>query len=443
MSEGGFIDRRSVLSLGVGATAAAALSASAQIQRFRPRPPFLWGAATAGHQVEGNNIAADIWLLEQVTPSVFAEPSGDACDSLHRWREDVALVKTLGLNCYRFSVEWPRIEPAKGQFSRAWLDHYRAMVDHCRDLGLAPVVTFNHFTTPRWFAAAGGWEQRDAAELFARYCDHVARAMAAGISHALTFNEPNLALGGKWAEHSPPPAFLAKMAANVAAAAKASGSDRFSVLNAGDPTPMIPGITAAHVAARAAIKAVRGDLPVGLSLAIPDNVAVDGDSGIERKRSEIYGPFFAVMDKDDFVGVQTYGRAFVGRDRDVAPPADAPKRPNGKEWFPAAIGNVLRYVHKATGKPVLVTENGIDADDDTERARFIPEAIASVEAATADGVPVLGYIHWSLLDNFEWLSGYGPKFGLVAVDRTTFKRTPKPSAKVLGRIARAGGTGRG
>ena len=107
-----------------------------------------------------------------------------------------------------------------------------------------------------------------------------------------------------------------------------------------------------------------------------------------------------------------------------------------RSWYPDAIGNVVRYAHRATGKPILVTENGIDAADDAIRQRFIPAAVASVLTAAHDGVPVLGYIHWSLLDNFEWLSGYGPKFGLVAVDRTTFKRTVKPSARILGRIAR-------
>ncbi|MFC0205357.1 glycoside hydrolase family 1 protein [Novosphingobium soli] len=433
------IDRREA----IGLVAAGTALASSGIARAAPRTPFLWGAATAGHQIEGNNVNADIWLLEQVRPSVFAEPSGDACDSLHRWREDVAIVRALGLNCYRFSVEWARIEPAKGQFSQAYLDHYARIVDHCREQGLAPVVTFNHFTCPRWFAAEGGWENRQAPDLFARYCDRVARRMAAGISHALTFNEPNLALGGSWSATPPPAAFMERMAASVAAAAKASGSDRFSVLNAGDPRPMIPGIIAAHGKGRDAIRAACGDLPVGMSLAIPDNVPVGLDSGIERKRREIYAPFFAVTDKDDFIGVQTYGRAWVGRDRDVEPPADAIRGADGKPWYPDAIGQVLRYVHEATGKPVLVTENGIDAADDALRQRFIPSAIASVEAAKADGVPVLGYIHWSLLDNFEWLSGYGPKFGLVAVDRTTFKRTPKPSSKLFGAIARAGGTKRG
>ena len=433
----GAINRRGVLGLGAAGAVAASLPA-----RAAASDTFLWGAATAGHQVEGNNVNADIWLLEQVKPTVFAEPSGDACDSLNRWREDVAIVKALGLNCYRFSVEWARIEPAPGQFSQAYLDHYARIVDHCRDQGLAPVVTFNHFTTPRWFAAAGGWENRDAPDLFGRYCDRVARAMAAGISHALTFNEPNLALGGRWAATPLPQAFLDRMAACVAAGAKASGSDRFSLLNGGDPTPMIPGVTAAHVKGREAIRAVRGDLPIGLSLAIPDEVATVRNSAIERRRADVYGPFFAVMDKDDFVGIQTYGREFIGRDRGVAPPVNIQKRPDGKEWFPAAVGNVVRYAHKATGKPVLVTENGIDAADDSERARFIPEAIASIEAARADGVPVLGYIHWSLLDNFEWMSGYGPKFGLVSVDRTTFRRTVKPSARLYGGIARAGGTKR-
>lgn len=432
----GLIDRRGVLGIG----AAAAASAAAAPLRAAQRPGFLWGAATAGHQIEGNNVNADIWLLEQVTPTVFAEPSGDACDSLNRWREDVGIVKALGLNAYRFSVEWSRIEPAKGQFSQAYLDHYARIVDHCRALGLAPIVTLSHFTSPRWFSAAGGWENKDAPDLFSRFAERVTRAMGAGMSHVLTFNEPNLAMGGRWAASPPPRAFIDRMTASVAAAAKASGSDRFSLLNAGDTAPMIPGVVAAHVKAREAIRAVRGDLPIGMSLAIPDEVATVPDSAIERKRADVYGPFFAVTDKDDFLGIQTYGRDYIGKDRGVAMPADAPKRPDGREWYPRAVGNVVRYAHKATGKPILVTENGIDAADDAERVRFIPEAIASVEAAMADGVPVLGYIHWSLLDNFEWFMGYGPKFGLVAVDRTSFKRTVKPSARLFGQIASAGGT---
>ncbi|WP_294080867.1 family 1 glycosylhydrolase [Sphingomonas sp.] len=418
------------------------MPAYAKTRAATPRgAQFLWGAATAAHQVEGNNVNADIWLLEQVTPTVFAEPSGDADDSLHRWREDVGIVRGLGLTCYRFSVEWSRIEPAKGQFSQAYLDYYSRIVDYCRELGLAPVVTFNHFTTPRWFAASGGWIQKDAPALFARFADKVARAMAGSISHAVTFNEPNLALGGVWpTETRDNSEFEAKVAAMTAAAARASGSDRFDVLNAGDPRPMIPGLIEAHRQARAAIKAVRGDLPLGLSLALSDDVGIGPDNALGRKRKIVYEPFFELARDDDFIGVQTYGRAFIGKTGPVEGPKDTPRRANGGEWYPSAIGNTIRYAHEATGKPVLITENGIDAADDTERARFIPEAIASVEKARIDGVPVIGYIHWSLLDNFEWLSGYGPKYGLVAVDRKTFARTIKPSARLLGRIARNGGT---
>jgi len=426
------LDRREVLGLGLAVAAASRTAQAAP-------PDFLWGAATAGHQVEGNNINADIWLLEQVQPTVFAEPSGDACDSLHRWRDDIDIVKALGLNCYRFSIEWSRIEPAKGQFSQAYLDHYARMADYCGERGLAAVVTFSHFTTPRWFAAEGGWENPESPKLFARFCERAGGALAARISHALTFNEPNLALGERWSAAPPPDAFRARMAACIAAAARASGSTRFSLLMGGeDPRPMIPNVVAAHQLARAAIKSSRSTLPVGLSLAMPDEVALVPDSALERKRADVYGPFLAAAAHDDFIGVQVYGRDYVGRDRSVPGPADIERRSNGKEWFPSAVGNVVRHVHQVTGKPVLVTENGIDAEDDAERARFIPEAVRSVLAARDVGVPVFGYIHWSLLDNFEWLSGYGPRYGLVAVDRRTFKRTPKPSAEVLGRIARAG-----
>jgi beta-glucosidase len=429
----GMIDRRQALALGAAAIATPAVARGS-------RDAFLWGAATAGHQVEGNNVNADIWLLEQMKPTLFAEPSGDACDSLHRWDEDVAIVKALGLTAYRFSVEWARIEPADGQFSQAFLDHYARIVDRCRASGLAPVVTFNHFTTPRWFAARGGWEAPDAPTLFARYCDRVARAMAHGISHALTFNEPNLSIGGPWSRFQPSAKMRETTQAMIAAAAKASGSDRFSLLNGGDPTPMIPGVLRAHRLGRAAIKAVRGDLPVGLSLAISDDVSIGGDKLLAAKRRASYEPFFEAGRDDDFVGVQTYERTYLRADG----PADAPKsierRADGKPYEPGAIGGSVRYAHRATGKPILVTENGIDASDDRERARFIPDAVAAVEAARRDGVPVLGYIHWSLLDNFEWFSGYKPRYGLVAIDRATFKRTVKPSAHVLGKIARAGGT---
>ncbi|MDP3494983.1 MAG: family 1 glycosylhydrolase [Hyphomonadaceae bacterium] len=422
------LNRRALLTGG-----AAALTAACASGPTPTSPPsrgrFLWGAATSGHQIEGNNIASDFWTLEHVRPSPFAEPSGDACDSLHRWDEDISIVHQLGLNAYRFSVEWSRIQPEQGCWSQAMLDHYSRMVDVCVSRGIAPVVTLNHFTAPGWFAAAGGWATTSAADLFAAFSEKVSRALADRVSHMVTFNEPNLALGGRWSSSPPGPAYISAIEACVASAARANGSDRFVVLLAHpEPRKLIRNVVAAHVQARAAIRSVRSSLPVGLSLAIPDDVAVVANSVIEAKRADVYGPFLDVMRDDDFAGLQTYGRDYIGTERAIPLPPSAARRPDGREWFPAAVGNAARYLHNATGKPVLITENGIDAADDAERARFIPEAIASVDAARQSGIPIIGYLHWSLLDNFEWLSGYGPKYGLVAVDRTTFRRTIKPSA---------------
>lgn len=434
------ITRRAALGLGMGLPALAASVAAATPSRHSPAPSFLWGCASAGHQVEGNNVASDIWLLEQVQPTLFKEPSGDACDSLNRWPEDLNLVRSLGLNCYRFSIEWARIEPAPGQFSLAALDFYKRMIAACRERDIAPVVTFNHFTSPRWFAARGGWEVADAPDLFARYCERAARHLADGISHAVTMNEPNLQWLGKWQSQPMPPAALATMSAMLAAAAKASGSERFSLLNAGDTDAMLEPLLKGHREARAAIKATRGDLPVGLSLAIPDDQPHGKNSRIEDKRRDAYKPFFKAAADDDFIGVQTYSRSRVDAKGSMPPPQGAELTQVGDEFYPHAIGGAIRHAHSATGKPVLITENGIATEDDTQRVRFISGAVEAVKQTIATGVPVLGYIHWSLLDNFEWLAGYGPKFGLVVVDRTTFKRTLKPSALTLAQLAKANAT---
>ncbi|MFT3789884.1 MAG: family 1 glycosylhydrolase [Rudaea sp.] len=171
-----------------------------------------------------------------------------------------------------------------------------------------------------------------------------------------------------------------------------------------------------------------------MSLAIPDDQAVGRGSRLAEKRRQVYEPFFDAARDDDFIGVQTYNRSRIDAKGTLPKPKGASLTPTGEEFYPAALGGSVRYAHQATGKPVLVTENGIADPDDTLRQRFLPLALQALDQAITDGVPVLGYIHWSLLDNFEWLSGYKPKFGLVAVDRTTFKRTPKPSARIYAHL---------
>jgi len=250
---------------------------------------FLWGAATAGHQVEGNNTASDTWFAENVRPTVFAEPSGDACNSLVLWPEDLDLVRSLGLNTYRFSIEWARIEPEQGLFSRAMLDHYARMIDGCRERGLTPIVTFNHFTCPRWFAIAGGWLNPKAPDLFARYCERAARHLVARIGYATTLNEPNLVWLLKW--FGLPQQVWDAQRAMLEAAKRATGSDVFSMGNATnfeDLGRQLPILLAAHKAGRNAIKSVRPELPVGCSLAMSDDQAVGKNSRLEAKRAECY-----------------------------------------------------------------------------------------------------------------------------------------------------------
>ena len=433
------IDRRSLLAGSAAALAAApALARVAAPSGPRAFPQgFLWGTATAGHQVEGNNLNADCWLLENVQPTIFAEPSGDAANSFNLWPTDLDLVKGMGLNTYRFSLEWARIEPEEGHFSIAMLDHYKAMIEGCRVRGLTPVVTFNHFTTPRWFAARGGWEHAGAVKLFARYCDKAARHLAAGIGYATTLNEPNLA--GKL-QNLVPAQFLAGDKAMAEAAARLAGSQVFAAGNAlytNDLRATQANLLAGHKAGREAIKAVRADLPVGVSLAMFDDQAVGKASLRDAKRDYFYGDWLAAARSDDFLGVQNYERSVWTDTGKLPPPPGARTNTMGAEVYPPSLAGAVRYAHAASGRPIMVTEHGVGSDDDALRAWLIPAALKELRIAIDAGVPVLGYLHWSLVDNFEWIFGYRVHFGLHSFDHATFARTPKPSAAIYGAIARA------
>lgn len=431
-------NRRDLIKAGVVLAALPLAGAKALGPRSGSFPEgFLWGAATAGHQVEGNNVNSDMWVAETVKPTIFAEPSGDADNSFELWPRDLDLVKSIGLNSYRFSLEWSRIEPEPGMFSIAMLDHYKAMIDGCRARGLTPMVTFNHFTTPRWFAARGGWSNAGAPDLFARFCDRAARHLASGIGYAMTLNEPNVFRNPP--THDEKTAKIKQLvAAMKTAAAKAVGSDRFAIGSFGvkDLDQYTRTLISAHKAGKAAIKAARGALPVGVTLAMPDDQAVGPDSMRDKFRADTYLPWLEAARADDFLGVQNYERQLWDAKGKVDPAPGGVRNATGGEVYPASLANAVRYAHSVAQVPIIVTEHGVNTDDDTIRARLIPEALADLKKAMDDGIPVKGYVHWSLLDNFEWISGYKHHYGLVAVDRTTFSRTPKPSAAVLGAIAR-------
>jgi beta-glucosidase len=434
------IDRRTMIAAGAALAAAPAL-AKVTARKIDPGFPkgFLWGTATAGHQVEGNNTNSDVWLEEQVKPSLYAEPSGDAANSFELWRDDLDLVQGLGLNTYRFSLEWARIEPAPGQFSLAMLDHYKAMIEGCRARGLTPMVTFNHFTAPVWFAARGGWSNPEAPQLFARFCDKAARHLAGGVGYATTLNEPNLPA---LLQEILPPQMREADRMMSEAAARASGSAYFEAANQlyfRNRQASQANLLLGHQLGRTAIKAVRGDLPVGVSLSMLDDEAVGKNSLRDAKREALYGPWLRAVKGDDFLGVQNYERALWSDRGKVAPPPDSRTNTMGSEVYAPSLAGAVRYAHAATGLPIMVTEHGVGTDDDSLRAWLIPAALAALKLAIDDGVPVLGYMHWSLVDNFEWVFGYRIHFGLHSLDRTTFKRTAKPSATVFSAIARANG----
>ena len=432
------IDRRTLIATGTALAASPALAATGQLSRRSFPREFLWGASTAGHQVEGNNVVSDNWFLENIKPTIYSTPSGDAANSFALWPQDMDLARGMGLNSYRFSIEWARIEPEPGLFSIAMLDHYKRMIDGARERGLKPVVTFNHFTAPRWFSAMGGWTNSEGVQLFARFCDRAARHLAGGISHAITFNEPNILLVLR--AIILPPQVLDAQRAMLAEAARRSGTAKFTAANAAnmeDLPAMQTNLVAAHKAGKAAIKAARGDLPVGLSLSMFDDQAVGRNSIRDAKRKELYGAWLDTARADDFLGVQNYERNMWSDKGKLPAPKGAQVNYSGAEVYAPSLAGSVRYAHEATGVPIFVTEHGVGTEDDSLRARFIPAALAELQKTIASGVPVIGYSHWSLLDNFEWIFGYRPKFGLHSVDPATFARIPKPSAAIYGAIARA------
>ena len=380
---------------------------------------FLWGTATAAHQIEGGNVNNDWWAFEHDPESGCAEPIGDACDSFHRYPEDIALVASLGLGVYRFSLEWSRIEPAEGEFSRSALDHYRRVVGTCREHGIIPMVTYHHFTSPRWLADAGSWEAPHAPNRFARFCERATAHLGDQIGLAATLNEPNVVASMGWRHGLFPP--------------KVRDRDRRDSVNR--------ALVSAHRKGVEAIRSGPGNFPVGLTVSMTDfQLQPGGEAWLERLRRPAEDVFLEATGGDDFIGVQTYTRDRVGPDGSMGPEPGVPVTQMGYEFWPEALeGTIRRAWSKTGGLPVLVTENGVGTTDDNARIDYIGRALVGVKRCLDDGIDVRGYTYWSLLDNFEWVLGYGPTFGMVAVDRQTFARTPKPSASWLGTVARANG----
>lgn len=429
---------------------------------------FLIGAATAAHQVEGNNRNSDYWTMEHMKYTSFAEPSLDAVDHYNRYEEDIKMLAEAGLNAYRFSIEWARIEPEKGKFDENEIEHYRKVLECCKKNSVEPVVTLLHFTSPRWLIEEGGWENEETIGLFASYCKYVVEKLGSYMHYVCTINEANMGLQIASISARYQAQMLAKLQqgaeanAGEAAAKSMEGTvqvglnmqkmmenmqkqaqENLEVFGTATPQVFVSGRTPegdmlvmkAHQAARAAIKAIHPKLQVGITLSLHDIQAAEG--GRERAAEEWNEEFLhyvPYIKEDDFFGLQNYTRSIFDENGICAVPEDARLTQMDYEIYPQALEACIRKVYKELQKPIIVTENGIAVEDDTLRVDFIEKATDGVAKCMADGIPVKGYMYWSLLDNFEWQKGYSMTFGLIAVDRSTQRRIPKPSLAFLGSL---------
>lgn len=421
---------------------------------------FLIGAATAAHQVEGNNIHSDLWAMEHMKHTSFIEPSLDAVDHYNRYEKDIKLMADAGLNAYRFSIEWARIEPEEGHFDSEAVDHYKAVIACCKKYGIEPFVTLHHFSSPKWLISKGGWEASTTPEDFAHYVRFIIGELGSELHYICTINEANMGIqvaaiaerykrqmmaqmqaaqsGGNSADGSVQVGInLQKMMEGQKAAA-AENLEVFGVEKVENFTSMRTRegdllILKAHELAKKEIKALYPDIKVGLTLSLHDiQPQEDGMERVKKEWDEEFMHYLPYIKDDDFLGVQNYTRSLIGADGQLPNPDGAELTQMNYEFYPEALEHVLRKVAKDFHGDLYVTENGIATADDTRRVAFIDTALKGIVSCINDGLPVKSYFHWSLLDNFEWQKGYSMTFGLIAVDRSTQTRHPKESLSFLG-----------
>jgi len=393
---------------------------------------FLWGASTSGYQTEGGGDRTDWWAFEEARRA--PEPSGVACDSWNRWPADLDLAAELGLNTYRISIEWARIEPQSGRFDADALAHYVDVVHGIRSRGMSCVVVLWHFTLPEWLGhRSATWRDAGAPAAFERYVRYVCGPLAPYVDWWATLNEANTYSSHGWLKGDWPP------------------GRRHDWLGA---VRVYEFMARGHHLAYSAIKDIAGsEARVGLTHVLPWIHPAEKGSAFSGAVQAYWRWLVAdhflgkVRGSLDWLGVQYYYdspcRTFRLADEDGV----VPRTDMGWRIAPEGLYHVVREAHARYGVPIIVSENGIADASDTQRARFLLDHLAWLHRAIDEGIDVRGYLHWSMLDNFEWAAGYGPRFGLAEVDYDTLERTLRPSAGIYGGIASANqmaeGTGDG
>ncbi len=401
---------------------------------------FLFGAATASHQIEGgqcndwsewekknaDRLAAESEASFPWNPNwkKFEEEatdpknyiSGSACDSWNRYEEDFDILGELHLKAYRFSIEWSRIEPQEGIFDEEAIDRYRLMIRSLRARGIEPFVTLWHWTLPLWIAHRGGVVAQDFPERFRLYTEKIVASLGEDVTFWITLNEPDVVSSHAYLKGAWPP----------------QRKSYFLFLKA------IHGLIDAHTLAYQAIKEKYPAAQVGIA---KHQVA------FEMKRPTLFNRLLKsiahycwnryflnrIGNHQDFIGLNHYNRNVIDNGFNKNP--NERQTDFGWEYYPESIFQAIMEL-TPYDKPIYITENGIADASDMLRQDFIPRTLAAVHHAMEEGADVRGFFYWSLLDNFEWDKGYWLRFGLVSVDRKTHDRTIRPSARSYGETAR-------
>ncbi|MFA5144664.1 MAG: glycoside hydrolase family 1 protein [Candidatus Omnitrophota bacterium] len=396
---------------------------------------FLWGAATSSYQVEGNNINSDWWEWEK--RAGLKESSGQACRSYELYKEDFDLAKLLCHNAHRLSIEWSRIEPKEGEFSQKELDHYRDVIISLKERNIEPIVTLYHFTIPLWFARSGGWLNKKASEYFLRYVNVVVGALCDKVRFWVTINEPMVYVYHAYVLGFWPPQQKSFRNARIVtdrlmiSHIKAYRSIHAACARKGLPSPFVS--IAKNIQE---FQACRSNLKNKLAVYLRDRLYnLEFISKLASHRSL------------DFIGVNYYSRSLIDAGGwrlknlllDTCQDGCSRLKKNSLGWdiYPPGLHNLLLEL-KRFNLPVFILENGICTDDDSLRWDFIREHLKNMHLAMEKGVKVLGYIYWSLIDNYEWDKGFGPRFGLIEVDYHTYKRSIRESARKFSEVLRTG-----
>ncbi len=388
---------------------------------------FKWGAATASYQVEGG-IENNDWA--EAAREGKVPPCGRACEHYERYEEDFDIAKSLGHNCHRLSIEWARIEPVEGRFDEREIEHYRKVLLALRARGLEPFITIWHFTLPLWFSRSGGFEREDAPRIFARYCAYVTGKLEDLCVHFSTMNEPMVFVSNGWARGTWPP--FKKWPGIEYASITTSGrtinpQSKLGFGNIIRYVSVMHRLVRAHNAAYDAIKKMCPDAEVGIVKQVilyqANANPINWILAWVMNRFWTYYFMSRVIAKCDVVGLNYYLHKKFG-DRRVYDKTDM-------DWdvFPEGICTALMML-KRYKKPVYVSEAGVADAEDRIRAGYIRSTVKCIHFAIENGVDVRGYMYWSLLDNYEWASGFGPRFGLVEIDYSTQERRIRESAYV-------------